>query len=58
MSKANADDMLITQAGLWIASTNRWGSDSCGADAGHSGICLLPGQVDRRPFIRVHRNRL
>jgi WD40 repeat protein len=44
MSKANADDMLITRAGLWIASSNRWDSDSCGPDAGHSGICLLPGQ--------------
>jgi hypothetical protein len=44
MSKANADDMLITGAGLWIASTNRWGSDKCGPDAGHAGICLLPAQ--------------
>jgi hypothetical protein len=44
MSKANADDMLITRAGLWIASSNRWDSDSCGPGAGHSGICLLPGQ--------------
>ena len=44
MSKANADDMLITRAGLWIASSNRRDSDSCGPDAGHSGICLLPGQ--------------
>jgi hypothetical protein len=44
MSKANADDMLVTGAGLWIASTNRWGSDTCGPDAGHIGICLLPAQ--------------
>jgi hypothetical protein len=44
MSKANADDMLITRAGLWIASTNRWGSNLCGPDKGHAGICLLPGQ--------------
>jgi hypothetical protein len=44
MSKANADDMVITRAGLWIASSNRWDSDSCGPDADHSGICLLPGQ--------------
>ena len=44
MSRANADDMLITGAGLWIASTTRWGSDRCGPDAGHTGVCLLPGQ--------------
>jgi hypothetical protein len=44
MSKANADDMLITGAGLWIASTNRFNSDTCGPAVGHSGICLLPAQ--------------
>jgi hypothetical protein len=42
MSKANADDMLITSAGLWIASSNRFGSDQCGGVSGLSGICLLP----------------
>jgi hypothetical protein len=42
MSRANADDMLITSAGLWIASSNRYGSQYCGQLPGHSGICLLP----------------
>jgi hypothetical protein len=42
MSKANADDMLVTSAGLWIASSNRYGSQDCGGKPGHSGICFLP----------------
>jgi hypothetical protein len=42
MSRANADDMIFTSAGLWIASSNRFGSDTCGGVHGHSGICLLP----------------
>jgi hypothetical protein len=37
-----ADDMLITSAGLWIASDNSNGSASCGGVAGLAGICLLP----------------
>jgi hypothetical protein len=37
-----ADDMLITRAGLWIASDNFQGSSSCGGVSGHAGICLLP----------------
>lgn len=37
-----ADDMLVTSAGLWIASDNDNGSASCGGVAGHAGICLLP----------------
>jgi hypothetical protein len=37
-----ADDMLITAAGLWIASDNAFGSQSCGGVRGLSGICLLP----------------
>ena len=37
-----ADDMLITSAGLWIASDNLDGSDTCGGVSGHAGICLLP----------------
>jgi hypothetical protein len=41
-SKANADDMLITSTGLWIASTNRFGSDVCDGVSGHAGICFLP----------------
>jgi hypothetical protein len=42
MSRANADNMLITSAGLWIASSNRYGSDICDGVAGHAGICFLP----------------
>jgi hypothetical protein len=42
MSRANADNMLITSAGLWIGSTNRFGSQYCGGMPDHSGICLLP----------------
>jgi hypothetical protein len=37
-----ADDMLITRAGLWIASDNLDGTDTCGGIHGHAGICLLP----------------
>jgi len=37
-----ADDMLVTRAGLWIASDNFQGSDTCGGVGGHAGICLLP----------------
>lgn len=43
-----ADDMIITQAGLWIASDNAQNSNACGRKAngtpayGHAGICLLP----------------
>jgi hypothetical protein len=37
-----ADDMLVTSAGLWIASDNLGGSQSCGGVLKHSGICLLP----------------
>ena len=42
MSRANADDMLITSAGLWIASSNRFGSDNCNNVSGLTGICFLP----------------
>jgi hypothetical protein len=37
-----ADDMLVTSAGLWIASDNFDGSDTCGGVSGHAGICFLP----------------
>jgi hypothetical protein len=42
MSRANGDDMLYTSAGLWIASTNRFGSNECENVTDHSGICFLP----------------
>jgi hypothetical protein len=37
-----ADDMLRTSAGLWIASDNFGGSNTCGRVSGHAGICFLP----------------
>ncbi len=41
-----ADDMLVTRAGLWIASDNFddhvTGFDRCGGQPGHAGICFLP----------------
>ena len=37
-----AEDMLATSAGLWIASDNLDGSDTCGGQSGHAGICFLP----------------
>jgi hypothetical protein len=50
MTRANADHMLITSAGLWIASTNRYTVNKCGDlkgppghnSADHAGICFLP----------------
>ena len=37
-----ADDMLLTKAGLWIASDNLGHSQICGFVSGLSGICFLP----------------
>ena len=37
-----ADDMLLTTAGLWIASDNFGGKTSCGGQPGFSGLCFLP----------------
>ena len=37
-----ADDMLVTPAGLWIASDNDAGTDTCGGISGLAGICFLP----------------
>ena len=37
-----ADDMLITSAGLWVASDNGFSADNCGHVSGHAGICFLP----------------
>ena len=37
-----ADDMLVTSAGLWIASDNLDGSQTCGSVSNLSGICFLP----------------
>jgi hypothetical protein len=36
-----ADDMLLTKAGLWVASDNADGADACAGQAGRSGICFL-----------------
>jgi hypothetical protein len=37
-----ADDMLLTSAGLWIASDNLNASQMCGGVQNLSGICFLP----------------
>jgi hypothetical protein len=37
-----ADDMLVTPAGLWIASDNADRATTCGRSGGHAGICFLP----------------
>jgi hypothetical protein len=37
-----ADDMLVTSAGLWIASDNMNNSSQCAGKSGHAGICFLP----------------
>jgi hypothetical protein len=37
-----SDDMVITSAGLWIASDNFGGGTSCGGKSGFSGLCFLP----------------
>ena len=37
-----ADDMLVTSAGLWVASDNEYAAQNCGGVSGHSGICFLP----------------
>jgi len=37
-----ADDMLLTSAGLWIASDNFGGNTSCGGKSGFAGLCFLP----------------
>ena len=34
--------MLVTSAGLWIASDNPSGSQMCGGAQNLSGICFLP----------------
>jgi hypothetical protein len=37
-----ADDMLVTSAGLWIASDNFRGAQMCDSVADLAGICFLP----------------
>jgi len=37
-----ADDMLVTSAGLWIASDNQNGGSECGGVSSLAGLCLLP----------------
>ncbi len=37
-----ADDMLLTSAGLWVASDNKFDSQICGGVKGLAGICFLP----------------
>jgi hypothetical protein len=44
-----ADDMLVTSAGLWIASDNLDGTNQCGGVSGFAGICLLPYTTQTTP---------
>src|SRR5215472_13104707 len=37
-----ADDLVVTGAGLWVASDNFGGNTSCGGQSGYAGLCLLP----------------
>ncbi len=37
-----ASDMVVTPAGLWIASDNLQNTEDCGGVGGHAGICFLP----------------
>jgi hypothetical protein len=37
-----ADDMLLTQRGLWVASDNFDDAVQCGHDFDHAGLCYLP----------------
>jgi hypothetical protein len=37
-----ADDMVVTSAGLWIASDDYAGTSQCAGQYGHAGICFLP----------------
>jgi hypothetical protein len=39
-----AGDMLVTKAGLWIASDNFANSQTCDGVSGLSGICFLPNR--------------
>jgi hypothetical protein len=34
--------MLVTSAGLWIASDNFHNANQCGGVNNHAGICFLP----------------
>jgi hypothetical protein len=37
-----ADQIYRTSAGIWIASDNEGGTDTCGGVSGLAGLCLLP----------------
>ena len=37
-----ADDLLRTPFGLWVASDNFQGTETCNGQHGHMGICFLP----------------
>jgi hypothetical protein len=41
-ARDNADDEILTSAGLWVASSDRMASDTCGGASNVSGICFLP----------------
>jgi PKD repeat protein len=37
-----ADDMVVTAAGLWVASDNQANTSDCGGVWGRSGLCFFP----------------
>jgi hypothetical protein len=37
-----ADDLLLSKAGLWVASDTAYGSNHCGEIQDHAGICFFP----------------
>jgi hypothetical protein len=37
-----AEDLLLTAAGLWVASDNQANTNMCAGAFGHAGICFLP----------------
>jgi hypothetical protein len=37
-----ADDIVVTDAGVWIASDNDKNANTCAGQPGHAGICFMP----------------
>lgn len=42
MDRNNADDAILTSAGLWVAGSDRFSANICGGTPDVSGICFLP----------------
>jgi hypothetical protein len=45
MARADGVNMILTTGGLWIASTNRFGTNTCQGVPNLSGLCYLPYPV-------------